>query len=133
MIQFLVLLLRTLCKMILHVSQTVLDNIARGFYVTLDDGIHTDNLGRVTAVNKTDGTIVVENAASQNFSSASPTYVKVTVRPIDNLELVSSMVYNVGESKIGGLHIPANQIVRISYTNNSSSQKQFVFSYEYLY
>jgi hypothetical protein len=118
---------------VIPVSSTVTDNIAKGFYAELADGVNTDDLGRVISVDSINHTITMENATAHSFLAATPTYVKVTVRPVDNLKLGPPMLYQIGTAKIGASHVPANEPAKIIYTNMSASQKKLVFAYEYLY
>lgn len=118
---------------IIPVSSSVITNIAKGYYVTLDDSINTDNVGRVTAVNAIDNTINVETATTHAFAATTPTLVKVNIKPIDNFQLVAGLPFTLGIKKIGGTFLPANTIVTIDYLNKGNAQKTLVFGYEYLY
>lgn len=118
---------------VIPVSQSVTDNIAKGFYAELADGTNTDDLGRVISVDSINHTISVENATTHSFLAATPTYVKVTVKPVDNLKLGPPMLYQIGAAKIGASHVPANEPAKITYTNMSAATKKLVFAYEYLY
>lgn len=102
---------------VIPVSASVMSNIKKGYYVTIDDGTNSDAVGRVIAVNTADSTITVETPTAHAFDSANLVLVKVSVRPVDNLELVSGLQYSLGMKKIGGSYIPANTIVKVDYVN----------------
>lgn len=118
---------------VITVSQSVIDNIDKGFYVTLDDGTNTDDLGLVTSIDYNLLTITVQTAATKAFASATPTYVKITVKVIDDFTIGPAQRYELGKDKIGGSYVPTNTIVRVKYTNNGSSTKDFYCVIEMLY
>lgn len=115
------------------VSSSVITNIAKGYYVSVDDGNNADNLARVIAIDAINNTITTELATTHSFTAASPTYIKVNVRPVDQLELVAGLQYALGMKKIGGSFIPANTVVTVDYFNKTNVAKNLVFAYEYLY
>lgn len=118
---------------VINVSQSVLDNVAVGKFICLDDGTNVDDCGRVTAVDKTAGTITVETATANGFAAATPTLVKMTTKMAVNIELSSDHRIALGESKIGGSYVPANTVLRMRYYNQNGSAKSFKFYLEYLY
>jgi hypothetical protein len=118
---------------VITVSQTVIDNTSVGYYVTLDDGTNSDNLGHVLAIDKVAKTLTVETAAVNSFSAATPTYVKQTVYYLRNYEFGPAWEYVIGESKIGASYMPANTVLRARYTENSGTNKKLVVKFEYLY
>jgi hypothetical protein len=112
------------------VSKTVVDNIKIGFLLTLQ---------------KTTGEIfecgevynIVNNVVSftiplnQDFHTGD--YVQMTVQPVRNYIISTPWLHVIGDSKIGSSSIPPNTLCGIEYTNNTSSTKTFLFSFEYLY
>ena len=117
---------------VIPVSSTVTDNIKVGFFVSLFNGLLTENLGRVIEVNSDNGTITVENPSTQLFSLLTPTYVRMTVRYVD-VEFGEPGRVAIAKSKIGTSHLPANTQVNCIYTNNGNDQKRITFYMEYLY
>ena len=119
---------------VINVSQTVIDNVNIGYKIQLDDSTNTDDLGIVTAIDTDNKTITVDTAATQGFSAATPTYVKQTVCMVSDYEIGPAWEWVIGESKIGGSHLPANTTVEVKYTNNSAiTAKKLVAKIEYLY
>jgi len=105
---------------VLAVSSTVTDNVFKGpCLISLFDGSQTEDLGRVKAIDKVNGTITIENAASQAFAAATPTYVRMTAVVVRNYEIGQPWEYIIGDSKIGGSYTPEGYIVRTIYTNRS--------------
>ena len=118
---------------IIDVSQTVIDNVAVGYCVKLDDGTTTNDLGRVLAVDKINLKITVETAATNVFANGTPTYVKQTVKMVENFKIGKTGRVVLGESKIGASHIPANTTIRCRYNNINGVSKKFSVAFEYLY
>lgn len=117
----------------ISVSQTVIDNIAVGFYVTLFDGVTTNELGRVIAVDNVNNELTIETAATDSFAATTPTYVMMSVCQFKDFELGLPWRYEVGLSKIGGSYLPANVQAKMIYTNKSGAAKKLVIDFEYLY
>lgn len=72
---------------VLYVSPNIFDILYVGYNVTLFDGVNTEKCGKVLNMDSTDGTITVENALTQTFDSATPTYVQQTIYTIENYEI----------------------------------------------
>jgi hypothetical protein len=106
---------------IINVSPTVIENVQLGYYVNLSDSTNNDNLG------------IVKTATSNAFLASSPTYVKLSVKAIDNFTFGYPGRYVIGESKIGGSYVPKNTIVRVVYTNNGNATRYFYPNIDYLY
>src|SRR3972149_7035921 len=104
-------------------SQTVYDNIAVGFSVKRYDGVNSNDLGDVLSVDKVNNTITMQTAATNAFSAASPTYVKISVCRVKDFEFSKPGIYNIGEKKIGGSYFPANEVAVVKYLNKSSISK----------
>lgn len=111
------------------VSQTVIDNIKKGFHVKLND----ENLERVIDYDTLNLTITTENSCTSLISSNS--YVKMTIKIVPYWKFTASGFNSVGESKIGASFIPANTILRLVYYNENGQthKKIFGISIDYLY
>lgn len=118
---------------VINVSQSVIDNVKIGFYIKLDDGTNNDDLGRCISIDKNNLKITVETASTNAYLASTPTYIKQTVKFVPHLRLPMNSRVVIGESKIGGSHLPANAILRVRYINNSATTKTFSFILEYLY
>lgn len=119
----------------LYVSSTVIENIKKGYHVTLFDSgnqIYT-KLGRVASVDTETNSITTELAPTYEILASSPTYVLVTVYLIWQYEIGSPWGHIIGESKIGGSYLPANTAVQVEYTNNGNSDTHIIGHVEYLY
>jgi len=118
----------------INVSPTVTANTRLGFFITLKDGTNTEDIGYITAINATAGTITVDGASQYNFSPASPTYVQLSVMYMDHVEFSAPMQMSVGSSKLGASYVPANTVVRSVYQNKHATQDKVLITYlEYLY
>ncbi len=118
---------------VVSVSSTVMDNIELGFYVSIGDGVNTDNLGRVIGINLENNTITTENMTSSVFLFYSPTYVFMTVKVIDNFIFGYPKEYTFGGHIIGGSYVPPNTLIRVRYINNGSVNKIIYPKIEMLY
>ncbi len=115
------------------VSSTVIDNAEVGYYIILTDGANSDDCGRIISIDSDNSKITVETATTNSFASATPTYVKQTVKMVPHMQLNANSRTQLGESKIGGSYIPANKILRLRYNNTDGVAKTFSFILEYLY
>ena len=118
---------------VLTVQQSVIDNIAKGYYAKIADGTNTDDLGLVLDVDEVNLQITVETATTNAFLAATPSYIKQTVKPIPNKILVAGQNSTIGASKIGGSYVPANVVLKCRYNNISATARDFIFDVEYLY
>lgn len=98
-----------------NVSGTVISYLKLGFRVTLTNGVNSEDIGYVSNINVTDGTITTNGATQYNFSAGSPTYVQLSVMFMDNVEFGPGMQYSVGSAKLGSSYVPANTIVKSVY------------------
>lgn len=117
---------------VINVSSTVMDNISLGFYVILDNGTTTNYLGRVFAIDRDNSQITVETAATDAFLAATPTYVRVSVKKINDYEIGPAGRYTIGAS-VGASYVPANEVVYLTYTNKTAETKKILVNYEYLH
>lgn len=115
------------------VQQSVIDNIAIGYWVKLTDGINTQDVGRVISIDKTLLKITVETASTYSFLAATPTYVKMSVKMVVGVDLFADYPIEVGATKIGGSYINANTTLRVRYNNITGTAKDFRWILEYLY
>lgn len=118
---------------VISVSQTVVDNIAIGYHVRLDDLTNQEDLGYVLAVDKNLNTITVQNASTQAFLATTPTFVQMTVSYVTDFEFGHPGQIEIGTSKIGTSHLPANAPIVSRYENKTSVTKRVVSYLEYLY
>lgn len=119
---------------VIDVAQSVIDNVSLGYCLKLSDGTNEDDLGRVVAIDKGAKQVTVETATVNAFAAATPTYVKQTIQMAPHVELTDGHIMSIGESKIGGSHIPANTVIRLRYNNvPGGGTKRFSVCFEYLY
>ena len=119
---------------VFNVSPTVLDNIEIGFTFKLFDGVNQDNCGKVLEINKIAGTVKTENKAVNAFLAGTPTYVQMEVIAVEHIRLNgSSIVFEIGDEKIGGSPMDKNVVFRFEYENNEGSAKVFTGLLGYLY
>lgn len=118
---------------VITVQQSVIDNIAVGFLVKINDGTNTDDLGTVMEVDTSALTITVETAAANSFLAATPTYVKMSVLMVSESKLVSTNIIDFGSDKVGASHIAKDVTMRARYYNADGAAKEFAFYMGILY
>jgi hypothetical protein len=110
------------------VSQTVIDNIALGFMVS----INGESLGECVAIDTVNLTITTQNGLAASAPSSTP--VKITVIMADHVPMTAVVPKTVGESKIGASHLPANTVIKVIYHNlTGGSPRDFKMTMEALY
>jgi hypothetical protein len=111
------------------VSNTVIQNIYIGYYLSITDGINTNMLGEVLSI--TDNILTFSGTITNNFLVGN--YVRMSVKPVDNFIMGPPGLYNIGESRTGASSVPGNTLISLEYTNTSSEIKTFTLSLDYLY
>jgi len=105
-----------------------------GYFLNLFNGATTDDLGRVFRIDKNNGKVYVEHLPINNYSPATPTYVRQTVYGFKGYDIGEEGNRQIGESKIGGSHIPADVYITADYENNSvDTDKVLIGHVEYIY
>ena len=123
----------TVSDTVISVSSTVIDNIVKGWFVNLFDGSNTSNLGRVLEIDNVTNQITVETAADNNFATATPTFVRISVKFAHEFEICGPRIYTTGASNVGARFVPANSVITIRYTNSTAEAKRFVVYFELFY
>ena len=118
---------------VLSVGQTVIDNISIGAFVKVDDGTNSDDCGQVVSVDTTAGTITVETALTNSFAAATPSYIKMTRKMAETIELVGGQNLQVGFGSVGGSYVPANTDITVTYkSSDGAAGKRLSFVMEFL-
>ena len=119
---------------VLSVSSTVASSAFVGIGVRLSDLSSVESVGRVIRVDSSAQKIWVSGKPVSLFSAASPTYVQFSIFLMDKYPLSQPSTHDVGGTKIGGSHVPANTPVTFSYTNKHATQSKRFFGYiDFLY
>jgi hypothetical protein len=118
----------------IDVSSDVITNTSKGFYIKFDDGTNIDDVGMVISIDSYLNKIYIEKSTTNSFLSSTPTVVKNTVYMIKDYKIGHHWVVNLGHSKIGASHIPAESVISVDYHNkNMSYDKEFYGEVEILY
>jgi hypothetical protein len=116
----------------LYVSPTVIQYVSTGYYIKLFDGTNTNDVGRVISVDKVKNCIYVENNTTYNFNIGS--VILQTIYLIKDAIIGNPNNYLIGGKKIGGTYIPEDTIIKIYYSNLSSTDPKFFNgTLEYVY
>jgi hypothetical protein len=115
----------------IYVSQSVLDNIQRGFTISILSNGNYYNIGECLNINKIDMKIELTQNINQIFNNGS--YVCLSVNNIKNFVLCNNTNYILGQKTIKSTFLPAGQIVRLEYNNTSNETHNLYFSFDYYY
>lgn len=115
------------------VSSTVIANVTRGLNITLFDGVNTDELGKITAIDKVNSIITFATPTTHAFAIGS--LVRLNIHTIDNFiickPMISSYGITYGHKGIKGKTVPPGVIIRVNYTNVSGLAKKIAWKVEY--
>jgi hypothetical protein len=115
-------------------SQTVIDNIEDGFFITFTDGVNTVNGGQVSSINTETNTVSFETPLTTSFSNMSPTFIKMTVKLGHNIYLGYGSMLRFGDDKVGSSYIPAGTPIRMVYYNMSGNTPKYLTAFgSYMY
>lgn len=103
-----------------------------GYFITITDGVNTEELGRVISYDNDEKNIVIENTPIHNYSTSNTT-IKMTVILLDTIHISNDKVIPYGSFKINGSVLLANTPIHLLYTNTSKQDKYFYTHLEYLY
>lgn len=116
------------------VNQTVIDFLCVGYKMKLTDGVNTNDVGTVGAIDTTTKVVTFTTPTTNSFSPLTPTYVQMSIYLVENMKIGPPGRYDIGQGKIGGSFIPPTIVSRVSYTNLSATDtKKFYCYIEYLY
>lgn len=119
---------------VVHVSDTVLQNIYIGFLVSFQNSTTGQNyeMGECIAIDIPNKTIMCSRSGLSEVPMMS--YVKMTINNIKNFVIKGGLTYNLGRKSLQASYLPKNTKVDLTYQNLSMVQsKTFSFVYEYLY
>lgn len=113
------------------VSQTVIDNIKKGFKVIIFSGGIYYDLGECLDINKIDMKITLSQALPQIFTVGS--YICMSINNIKNFILCNDVHYILGQKTIKSTFLPTGTIVRLQYNNVGNETHNLYFSFDYYY
>ena len=108
----------------IFVQDSVLEHIFVGYYTSITDGVNLSDLGRV--LEKRTNSVVVEKAVDNDYSMASPTYFRMSIKLFNNWEMPGAGRIDIGDAKIGSSLIPKGITIRMRYFNKTNVAKRFV-------
>lgn len=116
---------------VINVNSTVTANAVRGMYITLDDTVNVQNVGKILAIDAGAGTLTVKIPSDYTFAPG--TLVKINFYMAKNIVINSLNTHNAGEKGFSGKVIPAGTHLRMFYTNNDGAAKTFVWKFGYYF
>jgi hypothetical protein len=114
------------------VGDTVIANVVRGFRITISNGVNTDPLFKIIAIDTVNKILTLDRAFAFNFT-ANAASVAMRVSFAENYRIGPPMKHQMGSNISGGVSMPANHLSKASYTNNSSVTKTIYFNVQRLY
>ena len=117
----------------IHVSDTVIENIRIGYTVNLTDGVNTDELGYVIAIDTDTNILTTEFETTNSFLASTPTSVIMNVWMLKDVELGFEGKLEFMIPLVNAVYVPANVGVLCEYTNISNQVKHFLVNLEFLY
>ena len=118
---------------VINVSSTVIQNVKRGHYIRLTDGVNASVRILVKSVDNSLNTLTLKDQIGFSFSSASPTYVQLTVFVCKDHEFGEPGKYTIGEKTINGSYIPDGVSLKVIYVNNNNVEKTLRISLDTYY
>ncbi len=120
---------------VLNVPAALVNNedITKGVEITLDDTTNSQNVGRITAIDKVANTITVANALTFNFNSGVTTIYANVCFVKERQIYKDDEKIKIGEKGFRGKLLTANTVLRCNYTNNATGAKTLHFDLEYYY
>lgn len=118
----------------IHVSSTVINNnvFSNGVDIELDNGVISEEPGRVIGHSTSLNTVTFETPLTQNFAIG--TYVKLNLKVINDVVMHrTESVYKIAEKGLKGRTIPANTNLRALYTNTNGQEKKLYLVIEIYY
>jgi hypothetical protein len=104
----------------------------KGYFLKLDDGTNTDDLGVITDVDTVNNTVTTKSATTNAFLAATPTKFLISRKMMHRI-IGGPWNYSIGKDKIGSSFLQAGMVVTIEYTNNSTDAKTLIVDVNYLY
>ena len=118
----------------LNVTPSVVNSVKIGYFITLTDGVNSDDIGYVTNINKLTNILTVNGASEHSYLAGTPTNIQMTIYFTDHIEIGYPMDITVASDKIGSSYVPTNTKIMSIYKNKSiDTDKELVVYFEYLY
>ena len=115
----------------IYVSQSVIENIVPGMFVTLNDSTNKNDLGMIISINTEALTITTDLATTNSFESNST--INRNLYIVKDYPIQDPWKHDIGYGTFGGKSVPANTIFRLVYYNNNGVAKTFSYAYEITY
>jgi hypothetical protein len=118
----------------LTVSSTLFDypNLTCGLDVTITDGTNTEDVGRITGIDRVNFKLIVENGLSQTFLTG--TVIQFNLHMVKNAIISRINVpYTLGLKGIQNKGLPPGIVMRYIYKNKNGQAKNCYVGMEYNY
>ncbi len=116
---------------VLAVNETVVQYAQVGFKTKITDGIKSNELGRISKIDKANKHIYLEFPPVDNFASGA--YIQVTRYFIENFEFGGAGQYSFSKGRNKGSYIEVGRRGLFKYNNKSNVNVRFQMQLEYLH
>ena len=117
----------------IYVSETVLSNIKKGFYIGLYNAGGDTGTEIAQVIDRDDANSALTLSSPSDVSANIGSPIAMCAKLIPNLYLHSIDKIEIGKDLPTGQRIPKNLPVRVHYHNNNSVAKKISFFVEFLY
>lgn len=116
---------------VINVNSTVIQNIKLGYTVNVVNNSQNINMGECISIDTVNSRITCNTVASKSIAPGA--YIQVSRQTIKNFTFTTNQIINLANKNVSSTSFPANIVARLVYTNNSNTEKTFVFNSEYAY
>jgi len=118
---------------VLPASPTVfgVKQLRRGVEISLSNGVETIQCGRLIDIDLVAQTITIEDPLPQSFVAGN--FINLTVKAVSDFHIHSTGNVKIGRKGMKALILPANNIIRFEYTNNSILARTLYCELEFYY
>lgn len=116
---------------VINVNSTVIDNIKNGYTVHVVNSTQNINMGECISIDLENSRITCNTTSSESIVPGA--YIKVSRHIIKNMTFTTNNNINLANKNVFSTAFAANTVARMTYTNNSNTQKTFYYSAEYEY
>jgi len=116
---------------VLPVSETVIDNIDVGFRVKIVDGVNSEELGFVLAIDVENGTITVQTASTGSYPPGS--LIQMSIPRVIKYKIRSNHPITFGDKASGSALLPVSLPTAIDYYNHDGLAKEFCLNADIWY
>lgn len=113
---------------VINVSQYVIPYMFPGFYLTLTDGINTDQTIKIVSRDLIANTVTLVSGVKNNYSEKN-TQMLLSYYCIKEMPIILGTTYSFGGEIISASNVSAGTVVKFTYNNSSPDTEKTVAVY----